>query len=84
MLYVDNPKIEYGRMKMCHMLADSSIELRRACIALALDPAYIEHVGKANEHININMAKRKLAIEKLGAKEVSSRQLVRIVQGRRS
>lgn len=71
-VYVDNARIRYGRMVMCHMMADTGYELLRMAAAIGVDQKYY-HRG----HYNVCLAKRKLAIAN-GAQEVSTRDLVRM------
>lgn len=81
MLYVDNARIPYRRMLMSHLIADSQKELLRATIQLGLKPAYIQHGGTWKEHLDVCVSKRAYAIKHLGAKPVTSREIVAI--GRR-
>ena len=84
MLYVDNSRQPYGSMKMSHMLADSTEELASACDALGLKREYIQYPGEPKEHVDVNMKKRRLAIQELGAKEVSGYDVVMMIRQRRS
>ena len=83
MLYVDDARLPYGSMKMSHMMADSTEELEAACDALGLKRSYIQYPGEAKEHLDVAMSKRRQAIRKLGAKEVSGYDIVMIVRKRR-
>ena len=82
-LYVDNARIPYGRMKMCHMLADSHGELADAANKLGLKPVWIQHLGTDREHFDISMSKRQEAIKRLGALQVTSRCLVSLTRQKR-
>mgnify|MGYP001579770151 CR=1 FL=1 len=71
-VYVDNAMIPYGRMRMCHMLADTDGELR--AMALRIGVAQRWHQG---DHFDICLSKRRTAIQ-FGAKEVTSKELIAI------
>ena len=83
MIYVDAAQIPYGRMKMAHMLADSTEELEAIARKIGLDPKHIEYRGLPNEHVNVSQAYRTKAI-KAGAQEISSKGLVRIIRRKRN
>ena len=82
MLYVDNMKIPFGRMKMNHLVADSHKELVQATVNLGISTKHIQHLGEAKEHLDVCMSKRKIAIRDLGAKEITGRELVEIVRSK--
>ena len=71
-VYVDNALIPYGRMLMCHMIADTDGELR--AMALRIGVAQRWHQG---DHFDICKSRRALAI-KYGAKEVTQREIIAI------
>lgn len=75
-VYVDDMHAHYGRMVMCHMAADTEDELH--VMADAIGVARRWHQG---DHYDICLSKRRLAV-RLGAREVSSRELVRVVRTR--
>jgi len=81
-VYVDPAVYPLGRMRMCHMLADTTEELKAMAVALGLKPEWIQKPGQPDEHFDICLAKRKRAI-RLGAIEVTSRDLVRLIRARR-
>lgn len=74
-VYVDNMKAGFGRMVMCHMIADSSEELLSMADAIGVDRKWIQHPGTHREHFDICKSKRAKAVE-LGAVEVTMRELV--------
>ena len=80
-VYVDNMRIPYGRMKMSHMIADTSEDLREMAQKLGLE-RYIQHPNEPNEHLDISMSKRAEAIA-LGAIEHTPRDGVKIIQRKR-
>jgi hypothetical protein len=71
-VYVDDMQANYGRMKMCHMLADTDIELRDMAKKIGVQQKW--HQG---DHFDICLAKRELAIQQ-GAIEVTQREAVLI------
>lgn len=81
-VYVDSAFIKYGRMSMCHMMADSTEELLAMAARLGLRRTWIQRPGEPGEHFDVCKAKRAEAIA-FGAVEVTGRDLVRIVQQRR-
>ena len=80
-IYVDRALIPHERMKMPHLLADTPEELRQAAVALGLS-RYIQYPGTPKEHLDVSMTKRTEAIERLGAKQVSGRTLVKMIRAR--
>ena len=83
MLYIDHAKNVYGRMRMSHLMADSFQELDEARKALGIPESGIHNQGQPSEHLDVSETKRTEAINRLGAKEVSSKELVLIVRERR-
>lgn len=81
MVYVDNYKVGYGRMTMCHMIADSQPELFEMVDKIGVQRKWIEDIGTNREHFNICLSKKKKAIE-FGAKEVNMRELIIILRNR--
>ena len=82
MLYVDHAQIPYKHMFMSHLMADSSEELLQATRKLGLPPWYIQEPGTPKEHMDVGDGKRQDAIA-MGAIEVTSRDLVRLIRKRR-
>lgn len=74
-VYVDNANIQYGRMIMCHMMADSLEELHAMADTIGVSRRWFQ--DKRYKHYDICKSKKALAI-KLGAVEVSSRELIRL------
>ena len=83
MLYVDDARNPFRHMVMSHMMADTSEELAQAERDLGIPPGSIQHPGEPSEHLDVSQTKRREAVQKLGAKEISSRDMVRIIQKRR-
>jgi hypothetical protein len=81
-VYVDNMKAIYGRMKMCHMMADSTAELLEMVDRIGVQRKWIQHAGSVREHFDIALSKRRLALE-AGAIEVTMRDLGMLMRKRR-
>lgn len=73
-VYVDFPLWKFGRMVMCHMMADTIEELHDMAERLGLRRAWFQN-GK-HPHYDICKAKRAEAV-RLGAKEVTTKELLR-------
>jgi hypothetical protein len=87
MVYVDDlyrfSMGKYGRMKMSHMIADTSEELFEMAEKIGLDKKHIQFEGQWKEHFDVSIMFRNKAID-LGAKEVSWRETFRILSSRMS
>lgn len=80
-VYVDNMKASFGRMKMCHMVADTTEELLAVADKIGVQRKWIQHAGTYKEHFDIAMTKRALAVE-AGAIEITMRDYAKKVLGR--
>ncbi len=69
MVYVDNMMAQFGQMKMCHMLADSTKELNQMADKIGVQRKWIQNPGTWQEHYDICLSKRRLAVA-AGAKEI--------------
>jgi len=78
-VYVDNARLPYGRMVMCHMMADTGWELSLMLDQIGVPEKWIQKRGTWREHADICLAKRALAI-RCGALKVSSRNLARLLK----
>ncbi len=74
MVYVDGMNAAYGRMKMCHMIADSTEELLSMADAIGVQRKWIQNAGTHREHFDV-CGTKKMAALKLGAVEVTQREL---------
>lgn len=63
MVYIDNMFAQFGRMKMCHMMADSTNELLAMVDLIGVDRKWIQEAGTYHEHFDISSAKRLEAIK---------------------
>ena len=62
-VYVDQCVIQYGRMKMCHMIADSFDELHEMAARIGLQRRWFQVAPPASfPHYDIAQTKRALAV----------------------
>jgi hypothetical protein len=83
MVYVDAAMHPYGRMKMSHMMADTTAELLAMADRIGVARRWLQNAGTPSEHFDVCAAKRALAVA-AGAKPVSSRDLVAVVRAKRA
>lgn len=76
-VYVDSARNKFGRMQMCHMMADSLEELHAMAEAIGLKREWFQNKG--TPHYDVCQAKRAKAIE-LGAVVVDNRKIVELIQ----
>lgn len=81
-VYVDDARVAYGRMKMCHMMADSTEELIAMAESVGVHRRHLQFASTEREHFDVCLSSRRKAVS-LGAIEVSSRHLVEIIRARR-
>ncbi len=74
MIYVDDMNAKFGRMIMCHMIADTTNELLEMADKIGVQRKWIQYPGTYKEHFDICITKKKKAVE-LGAKEISWKEL---------
>ena len=80
-VYVDHARIPYGRMKMCHMVADTQEELHSAAEAIGIHRRWYQ--GKSSfPHYDIALSKRKQAVAN-GAVEITRRELAAFMKAHR-
>lgn len=85
-VYVDdmykNPMGQFGRMKMSHMIADSTEELLQMADKIGVQRKWLQHKGSPDEHFDIATSKRELAIS-AGAVKITMRELAMKCRERR-
>ncbi|WP_064577203.1 DUF4031 domain-containing protein [Cupriavidus gilardii] len=81
-VYVDDMEAKYGRMVMCHMLADSTDELLAMVDKIGVARRWLQKPGTYREHFDICKSMRVRAV-KLGAIEVDRQGLAGILRARR-
>lgn len=83
MVYVDEMEASYGRMVMCHMLADTTDELLDMADKIGVARRWLQKGGTYQEHFDICKAMRIRAV-KLGAVEIDRTRLGEILRARRN
>ena len=87
MVYVDDMHEtelgRFGRMRMCHMIADSDDELHAMADRIGVQRKWFQKPGTERRHYDIATSKRALAV-KAGAVEISMRQCSTMVARRRA
>lgn len=79
MVYVDTMNCGYGRMIMCHMMADTTDELLAMADKIGVQRKWLQYPGTKHEHFDVCLSKKKKAIE-LGAKEINRTELKELLQ----
>jgi hypothetical protein len=74
-VYVDDMEAPFGRMKMCHMTADTHAELLAMADRIGVARRWIQYPGQWKEHFDICLSKRASAI-RFGAIQLSMQDLV--------
>lgn len=77
MVYVDDYRGRLGRMVMCHMIADTPEELHDMARRIGMKRSWFQ--SGSFPHYDVSRTRRAMAV-KLGAREVSSKQLVAIIR----
>lgn len=74
MVYVDDMRANFGRMIMCHLLADDDLELHAMAAKIGVARKWWQSPEKTSgSHYDICLSKKTLAIQ-LGAIEITWRQ----------
>lgn len=68
-VYVDNMNATFGRMKMCHMFADTDAELLAMADKIGVARRWHQYPGTIKSHFDICLSKKVLAIQH-GAAEI--------------
>lgn len=82
-VYVDNMRAPYGRMIMCHMVADTDEELHAMAEKIGVARKWHQKAGTVHSHYDIALSKRALAVEN-GAKEITMRELALLIRAKRN
>lgn len=73
-VYVDDMRAGFGRMVMCHMVADTEAELHAMAEKIGLDRKWYQYPEKSRyPHYDISLTKRALAVM-AGAVEIKQRE----------
>ena len=85
-VYVDNmhttPMGQFGRMKMCHMIADSDDELHAMADRIGVARRWFQKPGTPGRHYDIAISKRTLAVA-AGAVEIDMKEAALMCKRRR-
>jgi NRPS condensation-like uncharacterized protein len=81
-VYVDDMQARFGRMTMCHMIADSTLELLQMADRIGVKRRWIQKVGTYAEHFDVCKGKRALAVA-AGAQEITWRAFAMRIRERR-
>jgi hypothetical protein len=73
-VYVDDMRAPFGRMVMCHMVADSTEELLAMADRIGVSRRWLQYPGTPKEHFDIALSKRALAVRH-GAVEITWREV---------
>lgn len=82
MVYVDDMACAFGRMIMCHMMADTTEELLAMVDKIGVQRKWIQYPGTYREHFDIALSKKKLALEN-GAELITWREYGLKIKARR-
>lgn len=80
--YVDDMRAPFGRLVMCHMLADSDEELLAMADRIGVQRKWHQYPGSHRSHFDIALSKRALAVA-AGAREITWRQSGQVTRRRR-
>ncbi len=80
-VYVDDMKAPYGRMVMCHMMADTTAELLEMADKIGVARRWIQKAGQPGEHFDVALVSRARAV-KAGAQEVTMRFCAKLMMDR--
>lgn len=72
-VYVDDMRAPFGRLIMCHMIADTHEELISMARTIGVQLKWIQHPNTWQEHFDIALSKRAMAVA-AGAIEITWRQ----------
>jgi hypothetical protein len=81
-VYVDNMRARYGRLVMCHMLADSDPELLAMADRIGVARRWHQYPGTPRSHFDICQTKRAAAVA-AGAREITMREAAALRAKRR-
>lgn len=82
-VFVDDMSAGFGRMKMCHMIADSTEELLAMADKIGVQRRWLQYPGTYKEHFDVCLSKRKAAVAS-GAIEITLRELSAKIMKRRA
>ena len=77
-VYIDSMNAKFGRMVMCHMVADSTEELLQMADKIGVARRWIQYPGTSKEHFDVCLSAKKKALS-LGAEEVGWREMAQLL-----
>ena len=80
-VYVDDMRANFGRLVMCHMIADTDAELHAMADLIGVDRRWHQAPPRHRSHYDIAQTKRRAAV-KAGAVEITWRQAAAMLQRR--
>jgi len=81
-VYVDDMRAPFGRMIMCHMLADSDDELHAMADRIGVARRWHQKAGTYQSHYDIALSKRSLAVAH-GALEIDRQGVANLLRTKR-
>lgn len=81
-VYVDNMKAKYGRMIMCHMLADTDSELVEMADKIGVARRWHQNPGTPRSHFDICLSKRAKAVA-AGAIKITMKEAASLTRAKR-
>lgn len=79
-VYIDTARNKFGRMIMCHMIADTPSELHKMAAAIGLQRQWYQSPDKASfPHYDLSLSQRYNAVFN-GAVVLTRRELVRVMR----
>lgn len=81
-VYVDTMRAAYGRMIMCHMVADTDAELHAMADRIGVARHWHQKAGTPSSHYDICLSMRAKAVS-AGAKEIGRAELAAILKRKR-
>jgi Protein of unknown function (DUF4031) len=81
-VYVDDMTAPFGRMKMCHMFADTTQELLTMAIRIGVQQRWLRHAGTYKEHFDICLSKPRVAL-RYGAQAITWKEATQFVAKKR-
>ena len=81
-VYVDDMRAPFGRMVMCHMIADTDAELLEMAARLGVARRWHQDPGTYRSHFDLCLTKRAQAVQ-AGAIEITQRECGRMIFARR-
>jgi len=81
-VYIDDADLPFRRMIMCHMIADTTVELMVMVDKISVERRHLQRQGTCYEHFDICRSKKLLALA-YGAREITTRELIGKIQQKR-